>query len=386
MSDVTIIGGGPAGSMAGYALAKMGWDVTLIEQHRFPRDKVCGESLSALGIDVLERLGLAGRVEMLGVARLTHTGLHAIDGRNVTLRLPREMWGISRGAMDRALIDAAAEAGVRVLQPARCESMTQEEGRRDAGITSESRRNARATRNELLVRYLGDNQLETLQPTWVILADGKGALLPKRPQPTTDFGIKAHFEMVEAARDAVELFGLRGHYVGVAPIEGGRFNLAFSLPAKRLEECSGDFDGLWRQLLRENVTLAERFNKARRVGDWLASPLPRFGIAREWPANVIPIGNAAAALEPIGGEGMGLAMRSGELAAGALDHAHRTRSPLPVTRLRSEFARLWQKRRFACRALARLFSMPTLAGSMIDWASGSEAMSREVLGWMGKDA
>ena len=100
--------------------------------------------------------------------------------------------------------------------------------------------------------------------------------------------------------------------------------------------------------------LAERLDKARRVGDWLASPLPRFGIAREWPANVIPIGNAAAALEPIGGEGMGLAMRSGELAAIALDHAHRSASPLPVTRLRSEFARLWQKRRFACRALCEL--------------------------------
>ena len=72
---------------------------------------------------------------------------------------------------------------------------------------------------------------------------------------TTDFGIKAHFEMVEAVRDAVALFGLRGHYVGLAPIEGGRFNLAFSLPARRLEEFAGDFDALLRQLLRENVSL-----------------------------------------------------------------------------------------------------------------------------------
>ena len=100
MPDVTIIGGGPAGSVAGFALAKIGWDVTLIEQHRFPRDKVCGESLSALGIEVLGRLGLAGRVEGLGVSRLTHTGLHAMDGRSVSLRLPREMWGVSRRAMD----------------------------------------------------------------------------------------------------------------------------------------------------------------------------------------------------------------------------------------------------------------------------------------------
>jgi 2-polyprenyl-6-methoxyphenol hydroxylase-like FAD-dependent oxidoreductase len=108
----------------------------------------------------------------------------------------------------------------------------------------------------------------------------------------------------------LKLFGVTGHYVGVAPIEDGRSNVAFSVPAKRLEAFRGDLDALWRQLLTENPTLAERFGGAERVSDWLASPLPRFAIQRRWPEGVIPLGNAAAALEPIGGEGMGLAMRS----------------------------------------------------------------------------
>ena len=59
MPDVVIIGAGPAGSIAAIILARAGIDVVLIEQHRFPRDKVCGECLSALGIDVLRRLRLS---------------------------------------------------------------------------------------------------------------------------------------------------------------------------------------------------------------------------------------------------------------------------------------------------------------------------------------
>jgi 2-polyprenyl-6-methoxyphenol hydroxylase-like FAD-dependent oxidoreductase len=264
--------------------------------------------------------------------------------------------------MDFELLEAAKEAGARLLQPARCESI-------EGGVR---------------VRHLDENRIETLEPTWIMLADGKGALLPNRPAATTDFGLKAHFESVNGPVDAVELFGVRGHYVGLAPIEGGRCNVAMSLPTWRLEKAGGDFDRLWRELLGENPNLADRFAGARRAGDWLASPLPRFGVARKWPAHVIPLGNAAAALEPIGGEGMGLAMRSAELAAEALAAAHETGIPLPVARLRARFNDMWRRRRIACRGVAKLLSNPALAGPVIDWAAGSEALSREVLGWMGK--
>src|SRR5436190_9184583 len=94
--DATVIGAGPAGSAAALLLARQGWDVTLIEQHRFPRDKVCGECLSALGVDVLRRAGLAGRVRAGGAALLRRTLLHASQGQSAEIDLPRAMWGISR--------------------------------------------------------------------------------------------------------------------------------------------------------------------------------------------------------------------------------------------------------------------------------------------------
>ncbi|MCB2209323.1 geranylgeranyl reductase family protein [bacterium] len=44
--DVIVVGGGPAGSMAGYYLAEAGLDVLLVDKSQFPRRKVCGGGLT----------------------------------------------------------------------------------------------------------------------------------------------------------------------------------------------------------------------------------------------------------------------------------------------------------------------------------------------------
>jgi 2-polyprenyl-6-methoxyphenol hydroxylase-like FAD-dependent oxidoreductase len=189
----------------------------------------------------------------------------------------------------------------------------------------------------------------------VLVADGKSALLNEGPPlPTGDLGIKAHFKDVDGPRDAIELFGLDGCYAGLAPIEGGRWNVAMSIPASRVRAHGGDLAALFRELVVANRNLQARLAGARQVGAWLASPLPRFPVRRHWPRNVIPLGNAAAAIEPIGGEGMGLAMRSAEVVAAALMRG--CEKSIPAA-LRS----LWRTRPVACRAGAWFASSPGLA-------------------------
>jgi flavin-dependent dehydrogenase len=89
---------------------------------------------------------------------------------------------------------------------------------------------------------------------------------------------------------------------------------------------------------------------------------------------IVPIGNAAAALEPIGGEGMGLALRSGEMAAAAIDAAIRSGAQIG-RELPRRFARLWRSRRIFCRALALALSHPPAARVLIALGSAGVGTS-----------
>ena len=362
-----VVGGGPAGSVAALVLARGGWGVTLVEQHRFPRDKVCGECLSALGAEVLQRLGLFGRLLGCSPVKLVRTALHAPRGETVLAPLPRPMWGVSRTALDGLLLDAARAAGVTVRQPARAESV--EPGSRPAAR----------------VRDLLTNVVERVEVDHVIVADGKAAASGNGPpRPTGDLGIKAHFRSVAGPRDSIELFGLSGCYGGLAPIEGGLWNTAFSVPAARVRQNGGDLEATFRGMMEENATLRDRLAGAERLGKWLASPLPRFPVRRNWRHGITPVGNAAAAIEPIGGEGMGLAMRSAELAASSLSACEGAWTRGEQRLLARNYRRLWRTRGPACRAAALAASQPAVANRVAHALARAPCALQAGISLMGK--
>jgi flavin-dependent dehydrogenase len=56
MHDLIVIGGGPAGTSAAITCARSGARVLLLERGRFPRQKVCGEFVSAESLALLADL------------------------------------------------------------------------------------------------------------------------------------------------------------------------------------------------------------------------------------------------------------------------------------------------------------------------------------------
>src|SRR5258708_8820590 len=63
--DVVIIGGGPAGSVAGSVLARHGRRVVIFEREKFPRFQV-GESTIPASQDTLQRIGVKAKIDQAG--------------------------------------------------------------------------------------------------------------------------------------------------------------------------------------------------------------------------------------------------------------------------------------------------------------------------------
>ena len=335
---------------------------TLVERSRFPREKVCGECVSSVGLDTLDRVGVRPAVLALGPTELSRSTLVGVDGSSHTFDLPRSMWGVRRSTMDVALLASAKDAGVNVEQPA---------------TVSRVEPTSAGVRVHLRDRVIDGD--------YAIVADGTSALLNGRPEPTGDFGLKAHFADVDAARDAIELVGLGGGaYAGLAPVDGGLFNAAWSVPGTTMRRYGGDLDRLFVDHIAASQRLRRTFARATRAGEWLACPLPRFAVRADWLGRVVPIGNAAAALEPVGGEGMGLAMRSAELAASAIADAIERGTAVDAAALRRAFCTLWSVRRVACRASAIALSGSHVASLTIDLARSIPSLARLGLRLVGK--
>ncbi|MFQ5503870.1 MAG: geranylgeranyl reductase family protein [Planctomycetota bacterium] len=110
--DVAVVGGGPAGALAAWRLARQGLGTLLIEKQRLPRPKVCGGGVVARAWAELPALPRSLEVLPLDAAELWVEGMGPL-GRVARDRPIFHM--VMRSDFDQALVDAARGAGARVL-------------------------------------------------------------------------------------------------------------------------------------------------------------------------------------------------------------------------------------------------------------------------------
>ncbi|OYV01161.1 MAG: geranylgeranyl reductase [Burkholderiales bacterium PBB5] len=381
--DVLVVGAGPAGSACAQWLARHGQQVVLVDQHSFPRDKVCGDGLIPDAHHALQRLGVHDEV-MAQARSVGHVA--CIGPRGGRVDVPGRLAVLPRKQLDDILKRAAEHAGAAFFAPWRFEAPLLQSDR--AGVDQ-----------VVGARLRQGEQHHDVHARWVVLATGAvpkalqaaGLCLRHTPSGVALRGYVHNPAMTERIR-ALEVVWhkrLRKGYGWIFPCPDGVFNVGVGLAHSHGQQADG------RQTMAD-VNLRELMTAFTEVhppaaallagGQWLGplkgAPLRcSLAGARYSRPGLLATGEAAGSTYAFSGEGIGKALETGLLAAQALVEAARQPEPEAATRARYEAALAALKPRFDLYERAnRVNNHPWLADLLIWRANKSPRILRRMAG------
>lgn len=293
INETLILGGGPAGSAAAITLATAGAHPLVLERQQETGDALCGGFLSWHSLAVLQRLGI-GKLRGATVRRVRLFTRQASAEAN----LPFPGLGISRQQLDSALLRQAELAGARVAR----------------GIAA----------REVLGPSVRTDQ-EVLEPPRLLLATGKHDVRGAgRPHAASDPALGLRVRLAPARplfhkmEGVIELHLFDRGYAGLVLQEDGSANLCLAVRKSRLTEA-GTPKALLESIGREVPALGERLAWSTESApiDAIAS-IPYGWRATQSEPRVFRLGDQAAVIPSLAGEGMGIALASGTMAAQAV--------------------------------------------------------------------
>ena len=347
-----IVGAGPAGCAAAIALARLGADPLLIDKDEKVGDPLCGGFLSWRTAQQLENLGIDPAA--LGAHRVAR--LRLFDGaREAEVTLPRPAWGLSRHALDIAMRARAKAEG--------------------ASLTIDTVRGVEPGR---VVGKTGEYASH-----FIFLASGKHDIRGQsRPRTRSDTALGLRLRLTKSPErdrligDAIELHLFPGGYAGIVLQEGNSANICLALRKSALADAESSPETLFAQVADRSPAFAARLGDDWRGGRFdTIGAVPYGYIAKDTEPGIWRLGDQAAVIPSLAGEGISIALASGTMAAHCwhktfdardFQHAFAMRASRPV-RLASLAWHLAETRLGARAATALARIAPSLVADFADW-------------------
>lgn len=324
MSDVIIIGGGPAGSMLGSYLSMAGISNTIFESAVHPRPHV-GESMVTATTRVFQEIGFLPTMEREGFIRKygaswhppTNTGEFAIEFGE----FPQEgihqdyTYHVDRSKFDLLLLKHAESLGSKVYQ--------------GVNVVKVLFENERATGVRI---RLEDKEID-LPCKLVVDASGRRTLLGrqlnlKKNDPIfNQYAVHAWFENVDKGgahtADFIHVYFLpvtRG-WVWQIPINDQITSVGVVAERDVFKQSKLDTESYFQSHVQFSPDLARAMRDARRINEFKSEGDYSYSMEKFVGNGFLMIGDAARFVDPIFSSGVSVAAHSAKFAAERIQHA-----------------------------------------------------------------
>lgn len=295
---IAVVGGGLAGLTASIHLANSGQEVILYEKEQYPHHKVCGEYLSREVLPYFTSLGV--ELDLLEPVQINKLQYSTPSGKIINAQLPLGGIGVSRYALDDLLYKTALRQGVEIKQ----EEVT--------NISFDGK------------KHLITSEKGEIAANLVLGAYGKRAVLDKKlnrgfiQKKTGWLAIKAHYAMDSYPANTVSLHNFKGGYCGLSMTETGAINVCYLATYHSFKDHK-DPDVYREKVLCENPHLRSFFSKATNLfGKDLSIAQISFDKKSLIEEHILMLGDSAALIHPLCGNGMAMAIHSAKIASVAV--------------------------------------------------------------------
>ena len=320
--DVLVIGGGPAGSTAAAVLASKGRRVALLEREKFPRYHI-GESLLPYAYFTLDRIGMIERMRKSYFPRKYSVQFVSTSGK---LSVPfyffellkheaSQTWQVLRGEFDQMLLENAREKGAEVFEQTAAKELLQEDGLVTGVRAIGSNGETREFHAKMTIDATGRDAFAVTRNGWKIRDPylDKIAVWTYYKGATRDPGLdegattvayvpeKGWFWYIPLPEDVVS--------VGVVAEKG------------YLYSDSRDPAEIFHREVKKNRWIEEHLAAGQQFGPYRVTGEYSYRSRHCSADGLVLIGDAFAFLDPVFSSGVFIALRSGELAADAVDAA-----------------------------------------------------------------
>jgi len=321
--DVIVIGAGPAGSTAAALLAEKGRRVLVLEKEKFPRYHI-GESMMPFCWFTLERLGVLGEMERIAYTKKYSVQFVTPDGRQSqpfyffqhSDHPSSTTWQVERSDFDMMLLDNAKAKGVEVREQTPVKRVLKDDSGRVIGVE------AMGADGEVFQVFApvtidcsGREQVATARDGWRV----RDPQLNKLAIWTYWRGAKRDPGIDEGNTTVAYVEG-RGWFWYI-PMRNDIVSVGIVAEKDYLFSDSKDPAEIVTREIERNAWIKDHLSMGEQFGEyWVTS---EFSYRSKYCAadGLVLAGDAFAFLDPVFSSGVYLALKSGELAADAVDAA-----------------------------------------------------------------